>query len=210
MENQKKHWEKVYQTKSFESVSWFESIPETSIQFFEEMNLPHDAEIIDVGAGESHFVDYLISKGYSNITLVDISEEALERTRQRLGNSGKTIKFIVADVGNFKPTQHFDFWHDRATFHFLTAQPEVNHYLDNVKKFLNPNGHFLIGTFDEEGPTKCSGLDVKQYSESSLTQLLHQFLEKVHCLNQEHLTPFGTLQKFVFCYFRKSETVFNY
>ena len=210
MENKKSHWDAVYQTKSFESVSWFQSVPETSIQFFEEMNLHKDAHIIDIGAGESHFVDYLMATGYTNITLVDISEEALERTRQRLGNTGTNLKYIVADVGSFIPTQNYDFWHDRATFHFLTDAPQINHYLDNVKKFLNPNGHFLIGTFDEDGPTKCSGLEIKQYSESSLTQLLNQFLKKVRCLNQEHLTPFGTLQKFIFCYFRKPEIVFKY
>ena len=207
MGNIKKHWNTVYQTKSFESVSWFQSVPETSIQFFEEMNLPKDAYIIDVGAGESYFADYLIANGYNNITLVDISEEALQRTRNRLGHSGELLKYIVADVGNFIPNQNFDFWHDRATFHFLTEAEQINHYLGNVKKFLNPSGHFLIGTFDEDGPTKCSGLEIKQYSENSLTQLLNQFLKKVRCLNYEHLTPLGTWQKFVFCYFRKPEFV---
>ncbi len=210
MKNKKDHWESVYQTKNYESVSWFQSVPITSIQFFEEMNLPLDTKIIDVGAGESYFVDYLIANGYCNITLVDISAEALERTRKRLGASGKNISYIVADAGNFIPNQSFDFWHDRATFHFLTDTPQISHYLCNVKKFLNPKGHFLVGTFTEDGPTKCSGLDIMQYSESSLTQLLHQFLKKIRCLHQEHTTPFGTLQKFIFCYFRKPELVINF
>ena len=204
MKTQKQHWEEVYQTKAFENVSWFQPVPETSIQFFEEMNLPKNAQIIDVGAGESHFVDYLLEKGYMNLTLVDISEEALQKTRNRLGEIGKNVKYVVADVGTFIPTQQYDFWHDRATFHFLTERAQINYYTHNLRQFLRPNGHFLIGTFAEDGPTKCSGLDVKQYSESALSDLLSQFLQKIKCLNFEHLTPFDTLQKFVFCHFQKA------
>ncbi len=200
---QKQHWENIYQTKTFENVSWFQPVPDTSIGFFEEMKLPKNAQIIDVGAGESHFVDYLLTKGYKNITLVDISESALNRTQKRLGKKGKNLNYIVADVGEFVPTQQYDFWHDRATFHFLTKSEGINHYVQNLQQFLNPNGYFLVGTFAEDGPEKCSGLDTKQYAETSLSDLFSQFLHKIKCLNFEHLTPFDTLQKFVFCHFQK-------
>lgn len=203
MKNQQQHWEDVYQSKSFETVSWFQAMPTTSIQFFEEIKLPKDAKIIDVGAGESRFVDYLLDEGYQNLTLVDISEEALDKTRKRLGEKGRTVSYIVADVGTFFPPHQYDFWHDRATFHFLTERPQIDHYTQNLKEFLRPNGYFLIGTFAEDGPTKCSGLEVKQYSENTLSDLLSQFLHKIKCLDFEHITPFDTLQKFIFCHFQK-------
>ena len=208
MKAQKQHWENVYHTKTFENVSWFQPVPETSILFFEEMNLPKNAQIIDVGAGESHFVDYLLKKGYTNLTLVDISKNALKKTRKRLGKLGKTIEYIVADVGSFVPNQQYDFWHDRATFHFLTEQNQIEHYTQNLQNFLRPNGYFLIGTFTEDGPTKCSGLEVKQYSENTLSELLSKFLHKIKCQNFEHLTPFDTLQKFIFCQFQMRELNF--
>jgi ubiquinone/menaquinone biosynthesis C-methylase UbiE len=200
--NAKQHWEEVYQTKVFEAVSWFQPVPETSIRFFEEMNLPKSAQIIDVGAGESYFVDYLLANGYKNITLVDISEASLARTRKRLGTAGRGIKYTVADIGDFVPQESYDFWHDRATFHFLTNSRNISHYVDTLKRFLKPNGYFLVGTFAEDGPKKCSGLDTKQYSDSTLGDLFGQFLYKIKCLNFEHLTPFDTLQKFVFCHFK--------
>ncbi len=205
MENntQKQHWDNVYQNKAFENVSWFQPIPETSIRFFEEMKLPKTAQIIDVGAGESHFVDYLLAKGYKNLTLVDISEKALDKTQKRLGKQGKRLNYIVADASDFEPPQQYDFWHDRATFHFLTDQNSIGHYTQNLQQFLKPNGYFLVGTFAEDGPQKCSGLEIKQYAENSLSDLFGQFLNKIKCLNFEHLTPFDTLQKFIFCHFQK-------
>ncbi len=201
--NQKQHWEDVYQTKEFENVSWFQPVPETSIDFFKEMKLPKTAHIIDVGAGESHFVDYLLANGYKNLTLVDISEKALDRTKKRLGHKGRNLNYIVADVSDFVPPQQYDFWHDRATFHFLTDEVNINYYAQNVKQFLKPNGYFLIGTFTENGPQKCSGLEIRQYAEGSLSDIFSKFLHKIKCLNFEHLTPFDTLQKFIFCHFQK-------
>lgn len=204
MENPlKTHWEKVYQTKRFEEVSWFQPMPETSIRFFEEMNLPKTARIIDIGAGESHFVDYLLDKGYTDITLVDISEEALKKTQVRLGAKGVTVQYIVADAGTFTPTQHYDFWHDRATFHFLTEPARIQHYSYHVSNALKPDAYFVVGTFAEDGPKKCSGLDTMQYSENSLSALFEQYFTKVKCVKTEHTTPFSTVQKFTFCQFRK-------
>ena len=198
----KKHWEEVYQNKSFEEVSWFQEKPETSIQFFEKLNLPKTASIIDMGAGESHFVDYLLDKGYEHITLVDISEEALNKTKARLGEKGKSIKYIIADAGEFKTTEKYDFWHDRATFHFLTGIVEIEHYTQNICRSLNSGAHFLIGTFAEGGPKKCSGLEISQYSADDLSEVFARCLTQKKSIKIEHKTPTGVSQKFTFCLFK--------
>lgn len=198
----KSHWEKVYQSKSFEEVSWFQEKPETSIQFFEKLNLPKTASIIDMGAGESHFVDYLLDKGYEYITLVDISEEALNKTKTRLGEKGKSIKYIIADAGAFKATEKYDFWHDRATFHFLTDIGEIEHYTQNLCRSLKHDAHFLIGTFAEGGPKKCSDLEVYQYSADDLSEVFARCLTQKKSLKVDHKTPNGSIQKFTFCLFK--------
>jgi ubiquinone/menaquinone biosynthesis C-methylase UbiE len=198
----KAHWEEVYQNKSFEEVSWFQPSPETSIQFFEKLNLPKTTNIIDMGAGESHFVDYLLDKGYEHITLVDISEQALKKTQARLGDKGKSVKYIVADAGTFTATEKYDFWHDRATFHFLTGITEIEHYTQNICRSLNAGAHFLIGTFAEDGPKKCSGLEISQYSADDLSEVFARCLTLKKSLKTEHSTPWETVQKFTFCLFK--------
>ena len=198
----KAHWNQIYQTKNFEETSWFQAVPETSIQFFEKLFLPKTASIIDIGAGESYFVDYLLDKGYEHITLVDISEEALRKTRQRLGDKGKSVQYIVADAGTFKATGKYDFWHDRATFHFLTDIVQIEHYTQNICRSLNAKGHFLIGTFAEGGPKTCSGLEVSQYSADDLSEVFARCLTLEKSIKAQHKTPDGTVQKFTFCLFR--------
>lgn len=205
MENfdRKKHWAKIYQTKEFKDVSWFQATPETSLSFFKQYKVPASAKIIDIGGGDSFLVDRLLDLGYENITILDISEAALERAKERLGNKADKIKWIVADAANFKPTEKYDFWHDRAAFHFLTQENEISNYLDTVQQNLNPNGILVIGTFSEKGPNKCSGIDIKQYSETTMTERLKQFFEKINCITVDHKTPFNTIQNFIFCSFRK-------
>lgn len=198
----KTHWNQVYQSKSFEEVSWFQAIPETSIQFFEKLNLPKTASIIDIGAGESHFVDYLLGKGYENITLLDISEEALEKTKKRLGEKGKSVKYIVADAGTFKAKEKYDFWHDRAAFHFLTDIVQIEHYTQNICRSLNSGAYFLIGTFAEGGPKNCSGLEISQYSADDLSEVFARCFTQVKNIKTEHTTPSGDKQKFTFCLFK--------
>ncbi|GAB3503494.1 class I SAM-dependent methyltransferase [Emticicia fontis] len=198
----KSHWEEIYKTKNFEEVSWFQATPETSIQFFEKLNLPKTASIIDMGAGESRFVDYLLDKGYENITLVDISEEALKKTQARLGDKGKPIQYIVADAGTFKSKQKYDFWHDRATFHFLTGIVEIENYTQNICRSLNSDAHFLIGTFAEGGPKKCSDLEINQYSADDLSEVFARCLTLKKSMKVEHKTPTGVSQKFMFCLFK--------
>lgn len=200
--NLKTHWDEVYKNKSFEEASWFQPVPETSIQFFEKLKLAKTASIIDVGAGESRFVDYLLDKGYTNLTLVDISEEALNKTKARLGEKGATVKYIVADAGTFKATAKYDFWHDRATFHFLTEIVEIENYTQNVCRSLNSGAYFLIGTFAEGGPKSCSGLEISQYSADDLSEVFARCLTQEKSLKATHKTPDGTVQKFTFCLFK--------
>lgn len=205
MENidRKKHWETIYQTKELKDVSWFQPTPETSLDFFKQFNVPTTAKVIDIGGGDSFLVDNLLDLGYQDITVLDISEAALERAKIRLGDRAIKVKWIVADAATFIPAEKYDFWHDRAAFHFLTLEEEISNYLDTVQKSINPTGVLVIGTFSEQGPKKCSGMEIKQYSEATMTERLKQFFEKIECITVDHKTPFGTIQNFVFCSFRK-------
>jgi 2-polyprenyl-3-methyl-5-hydroxy-6-metoxy-1,4-benzoquinol methylase len=198
----KAHWDKVYKEKSFDETSWFQAVPDTSIQFFEKLNLPETASIIDIGAGESRFVDYLIDKGYTNVTLVDISEEALRKTQERLGERGTSVDYIVADVATLKTKKKYDFWHDRAAFHFLTEIADIEHYTQHICKSMNPGGYFLIGTFAEGGPKNCSGLEVSQYSADDLSEVFARCFTQIKNSKTEHTTPSGAKQKFTFCLFK--------
>lgn len=197
------HWETVYQKKNFTEVSWFQETPTTSIQFFESMQLPKSANIIDIGGGESRFVDYLLDAGFENITVLDISATAIEKKKQALGGKGQHVKWIVSDVVDFKPTEQYDFWHDRATFHFLTQKEDVERYISTVKQFVKPEGTLILSTFSENGPTKCSGLDIQQYSEQTLSERVEAFFTKIKCVVVDHITPSAAVQNFVFCSFKR-------
>jgi ubiquinone/menaquinone biosynthesis C-methylase UbiE len=204
--NRKKHWENIYQTKELKDVSWFEPTPETSLTFFKQFNVPKDAKIIDVGGGDSFLVDNLLNQGYTDLSVLDISEAALNRAKERLGEKAANVKWIVADAASFEPNEKYDFWHDRAAFHFLTEEKEIAAYLDTVQKNLTPNGILIIGTFSENGPKKCSGIDIKQYSEETMTTQLNKYFDKIKCITIDHKTPFDTIQNFVFCSFRKLDS----
>ena len=205
MENfdKKAHWEKIYQTKSLQEVSWFQPKPETSLNFFNEFKIAKDAKIIDIGGGDSLLVDHLLDLGYTDITVLDISEAALTKAKTRLGNKAGLVKWIEADAATFVSNVQYDFWHDRAAFHFLTSAQEIEHYLQTVQQSISPNGILVMGTFSEQGPTKCSGIQIKQYSEKSMSDLLTDFFEKIKCITVDHRTPFETIQQFIFCSFRK-------
>jgi 2-polyprenyl-3-methyl-5-hydroxy-6-metoxy-1,4-benzoquinol methylase len=208
MENfdRKKHWDSIYETKELKDVSWFQPVPVTSLKFFKQFNVPTTAKIIDIGGGDSLLVDYLLDLGYQDITVLDISEVALERAKQRLGDREANVKWIVADAVSFKPIEKYDFWHDRAAFHFLTQEQEIENYLDTVQKSINPTGILVIGTFSKQGPKKCSGIEIKQYSDVEMTDRLKNYFEKIKCITVDHKTPFDTIQNFVFCSFRKKQT----
>jgi Trans-aconitate methyltransferase len=206
MENfdRKKHWENIYQTKQVNEVSWFQPTPETSLNFFKELNVPASAKIIDVGGGDSFLVDHLLDLGYTDISVLDISETSLDRARKRLGDKAGMVKWIIADAASFKPTEQYDFWHDRAAFHFLTTQQDIDNYVSTVRKSISSNGYLVIGTFSDQGPTKCSGIEIKQYTEKSMTELFSEEFEKLKCFTIDHKTPSNNIQNFIFCSFRKS------
>jgi 2-polyprenyl-3-methyl-5-hydroxy-6-metoxy-1,4-benzoquinol methylase len=204
--NTKEHWENVYTTKALKDVSWYQPLPGESLAFMEELQIPPHAAIIDIGGGDSLLADHLLDRGYTDITVLDISAAAIERAKKRLGNKATAVKWIVTDITAFKPERRYDFWHDRAAFHFLTREEEVNQYLAIAGKAINPGGKIVIGTFAENGPEKCSGLPVKQYSESALTTLIKKWFEKIRCVQTDHLTPFNTIQHFIFCSFKKFST----
>jgi SAM-dependent methyltransferase len=205
MENfdRKKHWENIYHTTELKEVSWVQPKPETSLDFFKQFNVPAIAKIIDIGGGDSFLVDHLLDLGYQDISVLDISKAAIERAKHRLGDKAKTVKWIVADAAAFKPAEKYDFWHDRATFHFLTDEQEITNYLQTAHENLNPKGFLVIGTFSEQGPQKCSGIEIKQYSETTMINRLEKFFEKIKCITVDHKTPSGTTQNFIFCSFRK-------
>ncbi|MGE5944408.1 MAG: class I SAM-dependent methyltransferase [Flavobacteriales bacterium] len=205
--DRKKHWETIYQTKALSEVSWYEPTPETSLDFITQFKLPTTAKIIDIGGGDSFFVDHLLDKGYTDISVLDISEAAIERAKNRLGNRAKNVTWIVADAAKFQPTEQYDFWHDRAAFHFLTDEHDISNYIKTAQQHIKPMGVLVIGTFSEQGPTKCSGIEIKQYSENSMTERFKSVFEKIKCITLDHKTPFNTIQNFVFCSFKKIDVV---
>jgi 2-polyprenyl-3-methyl-5-hydroxy-6-metoxy-1,4-benzoquinol methylase len=197
------HWDTVYETKKPEEVSWTQEIPKTSLDFIHTFKLDKSANIIDIGGGDSKLVDYLIDEGFTNISVLDISAKALEKAKLRLGEKAKMIHWIVSDITEFKPEDTFDVWHDRATFHFLTTADQIAKYMNTARKAVS--GYMTIGTFSENGPEKCSGLTIKQYSEKNLVAELQNGFEKIKCITEDHITPFNTKQNFLFCSFQKNK-----
>ena len=201
--NRKNHWENIYQTKKLSDVSWYQPIPETSLTFFKQFEVPKDAKIIDVGGGDSFLVDHLLDLGYQNITVLDISETAIKRAKNRLGDQAEMVTWITEDVSTFTSTQKYDLWHDRAAFHFLTNQSDISNYVEIASRSLHPDGILILGTFSETGPKKCSGIEIKQYSKEGLVETFDSFFTCIECVNIDHKTPFDTIQNFTFCSFRK-------
>lgn len=203
MENKKDHWNKVYETKKPTEVSWYEPMPEVSLTYITDCKLEKDAAIIDIGGGDSFLAEFLLAQGFTDITVVDISEKAIERAKERLGEKADEVNWIVADVSKFQPERQYDLWHDRAVFHFLTEESQIENYLLNAKEAVKPGGFVVMGTFSENGPTKCSGLEIKQYSISQMQELFSEGFSTLSCKNIDHQTPSGGIQNFTFCSFRK-------
>ncbi len=199
----KEYWEKIYSSKQSNEVSWFQIYPKTSMEFTELFELPKNAKIIDIGGGDGHFVDSLIEKGYLDITVLDISANAIERAKKRLGEKSTLVKWIECDVTEFVSDVQYDFWHDRAAFHFLTSEEHADKYVEIAKRGIKKEGYLILGTFSETGPKKCSGLDIKQYSEATISSKFEKYFTRIKCMNEEHQTPFNTTQNFLFCSFKK-------
>ncbi|MDQ2839543.1 MAG: class I SAM-dependent methyltransferase [Acidobacteriota bacterium] len=196
------HWEKVYGTKPPDEVSWFRPHLETSLALIERVARDNpSASIIDVGGGASTLVDDLIERGYLNITVLDISEAALDVVQKRLGKVAESVRWLRADVAQSSlPARSFDVWHDRAVFHFLTTPEERLAYVRNVASAVKPGGHVIVSTFGPEGPTRCSGLDVMRYDAESLHREFGTHFRLVESSKELHDTPFGTTQQFLYCY----------
>ncbi len=198
----KNHWETVYETKNPAQVSWTQEIPKTSLDLICSFGITKKAQIIDIGGGDSTLVDFLLEDGFENITVLDISANAIEKAKKRLGSKATSVQWIVSDITEFEPTTKYDVWHDRATFHFLTTNVQIEKYIEIAKKAIS--GYLTIGTFSENGPTKCSGLDIKQYNEETLNTIMQDGFDKIRCITEDHTTPFNTTQNFIFCSFKRT------
>ena len=197
----KKHWENIYQTKNIDGVSWYQETPYESIELIKKFSTTDSDMIIDIGCGKSFLADNLLKLNYKNITLVDISLNALKEVKDRLNN--KSLNFIETDVLNLKLEQTFDIWHDRAVFHFITNKKSVEKYISLCNEYIGEGGKLIIGTFAEDGPLKCSGLEIKRYSVENLKELFKENFEFIEGFKKLHCTPFDTQQSFTFCVFRK-------
>ena len=201
--NLKQHWENVFTSKQVNEVSWYQQTPQESIDFIQQLGLPKTASIIDIGGGDSFLVDHLLNMGYTNITVLDISQAAINKVKKRLGNRANMVNWIVSNILDFKTDVKYDCWHDRAAFHFLTTAQEIEIYLSIAQKNVKSGGKMIIGTFSDEGPEKCSGLLVKQYDENLLSSTLQKWFSKIKCITTDHITPFKTVQHFLFSSFQK-------
>ena len=203
MKEKEKHWEIIYETKKLNEVSWFQKKPLTSLSLIEISNINKDSKIIDVGCGKSFLIDNLLEKKYSKVSLLDISNNALKEVKSRTKNFPNSGVFYNSDILDFNPDANFDLWHDRAVFHFLTKNEEIDKYVNICEKNINKEGILIIGTFSENGPVKCSGLEISRYSVKNLQSLFSNSFELVDQLNTNHTTPFETIQNFNFCKFKK-------
>ena len=195
------HWENIYTKKAPDQVSWYRPHLETSLTIIERVAPGRSSHIIDVGAGECTLVDDLLARGYSNITVLDISQTAIEANRKRLARASDQIQWLVADITRveLKPAT-YDVWHDRAVFHFLTTPRDRVAYVRQVARAVKKGGHVIVGVFGPEGPTKCSGLEVVRYDADSLHGEFGPRFHLIESSNELHQTPSGTTQQFLYCY----------
>lgn len=195
--DRKSHWETVYATKESDAVSWFQSVPVHSIEILESLKFGKRSTIIDIGGGDSTLVDTLIQKATGNVTVLDLSSNALERARSRLGPLASLVQWIVADVTNVSlPSAAYDVWHDRAVFHFLTSFDDRRSYVANARAAIRPGGHAIVATFAEDGPTRCSGLSVARYSPEGLAAEFGAGFVLARGFAADHATPSGSIQRF--------------
>ena len=201
---QKNHWEHVYSTKPTDAVSWFQEHAEQSLRLIRDTGIPSSSGIIDVGGGASTLVDDLLRHDYSNVTVLDLSGAALASVKMRLGEAASKVNWVEGDITKVSfPVHAFDVWHDRAVFHFLTDEADRQAYVETVLRSVKPGGHVIVATFAEDGPLQCSGLPVMRYSPDELHAEFGAPFTLVQHEREEHHTPFGTVQQFVYCYCRK-------
>lgn len=197
----KSHWESVYAEKSDGDVSWHQDVPSVSLEFADAAGVDASSVIIDVGGGTSRFAECLLDRGFKDVTVLDVSEPALAAARARLGPREADVRRIVADVTVWSPDRHYDLWHDRAVFHFMTVPGDRPAYVDRLSNALRPNGRAIISTFAPDGPERCSGLPVMRYSPKTLAEALGPRFELIANRRHLHVTPWGTQQSFQFSLF---------
>ena len=195
------HWENIYKNKKIDEVSWYEETPLESINLINKFSKNNHDKIIDVGCGKGFLADNLIKLNYTNITLLDISLNALNEINHRLNN--RNVSFIESNILDFRSKKKFDIWHDRAVFHFITNKKKVKEYVSQCNKHLNKDGILIIGTFAEDGPLKCSGIKIKRYSISDLEKVFKVNFRLIEGYKNLHKTPFNTEQSFSFGVFQK-------
>jgi len=195
------HWETVYSEKHERDVSWFQESPEPSLELIMRAGATPDSAIIDIGGGASRLVDALLACGFTHVSVLDLSEAALAKARARLGERASRVRWIAADVTTWQPDARYDVWHDRAALHFLMDPDAQRAYVERLKLVLQRGGHTIIATFALDGPEKCSGLPVTRHSAESIGALLGPEFALVDTRRHEHLTPWGTVQKFQFSTF---------
>jgi len=198
------HWENVYTIKAEKEVSWFEDSPTISLDLIRSTGVNIGASIIDIGGGASRLVDALMNKGFGAVTVLDLSKKALATAKARLGALGAKVRWIVADVTTWEPSQTYDVWHDRAALHFLTEPNDRTAYAQRVSRAVRPGGHLIIGTFAPDGPERCSGLQVVRHDAASLSEMLGSEFELMESRQHSHQTPMGSTQRFQFSRFRRT------
>lgn len=199
--DRKDHWEKVYQTKPASTVSWFQEHAERSLELIKSIEQSKASNIIDVGGGASTLVDDLLAEGFEHLSVLDLSANALNVARSRLGEAGKGVQWIVGDITTVKlPEQAYDVWHDRAVFHFLTEPAQRAAYVDQVMRAVKPGGHVIVATFAHDGPNQCSGLPVMRYTPGELHGQFGAAFQLLEHASEAHRTPMGNVQHFVYCH----------
>jgi SAM-dependent methyltransferase len=202
----REHWDTVYKTKGADHVSWFKPHLDRSLAFLETASVSRAGGVIDVGGGASTFVDDLLERGYTNITVLDLSRAALDAARGRLGDRASLVQWICADVTDIElPVGAYDFWHDRAVFHFLRDPLARGRYVAAVRRSLKPGGHIVVATFGPHGPEKCSGLEVMRFTPEALHAEFGSEFARLASATERHTTPWGAEQEFVYCYCRMPE-----
>jgi 2-polyprenyl-3-methyl-5-hydroxy-6-metoxy-1,4-benzoquinol methylase len=201
--NRQAHWQRVYNEKGENQVSWFQERPNISLELIEAVRADSSSAIIDIGGGASRLVDALVEKGYRDLTVLDLSESAVSIAKMRLGERAAMVKWIIADVTQWEPPRAYDLWHDRAAFHFLTEASDRTAYIDRLTKAVRPGGHAIIGTFALDGPERCSGLPVVRYDAAQLSATLTPSFALVDMRRDDHKTPWGAIQHFQFSVFRR-------
>jgi SAM-dependent methyltransferase len=202
-ESRRSHWENVYATKGEDQVSWFQETPALSLELIALAGARPDSGIVDIGGGASRLVDHLLARGYTDVTVLDLSVAALAATQLRMGEAANRVKWVAADVTQWEPARRYDVWHDRAAFHFLNASEDQQAYVARLARALRPGGHAIIGTFASDGPERCSGLAVSRYDAKQLVATLGRGFKLVDSRRHEHTTPWGAVQKFQFSTFRR-------